>query len=102
MFFVEDRYSLSVPFNMVLVSSVGISLAYFGSLFFLAGLGIKRRKWDLFAVSLPALYLYGVNSFFTHSIPRYNQPLIPVLIVALLTVVNLLINRKNCSRQDHK
>ena len=97
--FVEDRYSLSVPFSMVLVSSVGISLAYFASLFFLAGVGIKRRKWDLFAIALPALYLYGVNSFFTHNIPRYNQPLIPVLIVALLFVAHLLINRKNCSRQ---
>jgi len=96
--FVEDRYSLSVPFSMVLVSSVGISLAYFGSLFFLAGLGIKRRQWDLFSVSLPALYLYGVNSFCTHNIPRYNQPIIPVLIVALLIVVHLLINRKSCSR----
>jgi len=100
--FVEDRYSLSVPFSVVLVSSVGISLAYFGSLFFLAGLGIKRRKWELFAVTFLALYLHGINSFFTHSIARYNQPVIPVLIVALLTVVNLLINRKSCLRQDHK
>jgi hypothetical protein len=97
--FVEERYSLSVPFSMVLVSSVGISLAYFGSLFFLAGLGIKRRRWDLFAVGLPALYLHGITSFCTLSVPRYNQPLIPVLIVALLTMVHLLINRKNCSRQ---
>ncbi len=100
--FVEDRYSLSVPFSMVLASSVGINLAYFGSLFFLAGLGVKRRKWDLFASTFPALYLYGITSFCTLSVPRYNQPLIPVLIVALLTMVHLLINRKNCSRQDHK
>jgi len=92
--FVESGYVLRAPFTVAVVSSIAISLAYFGSFFFLAFSSIKRRRWELFAIILPGLYLYGMHSFFTHSLARYNDPLIPVLVVSLLLVVNMLINRK--------
>jgi hypothetical protein len=27
------------------------------------------------------VYLFGLNAFFSHNIPRYNQPMLPVLAV---------------------
>jgi len=55
----------------------------------------KKNEVSLLPASpVPALYLYGVNSFCMHSIPRYNQPIIPILVVALLFVVHLLVNKR--------
>lgn len=103
--FVENTYARNLemifyknfekkhPLTTAKLNSIFICLAYFGSLFFLLFSGIKKRKWELLAIALPSLYLYGINSFCTHNIPRYNQLAIPVLAVALMFVAYLVINK---------
>ena len=89
----DRNFGLAHPFSTAIVNPVAIGLAYFGSLFFLALSGVRKKKWELLAITLPSLYLYGINSFVTHNIPRYNQPIIPVLAVALLFAASLAINK---------
>lgn len=47
-------------------------------------LALRRRDDALLLFFLPALYSYGIYAAFTHYIPRYSVPLIPVFIIALL------------------
>jgi hypothetical protein len=63
------------------------------SLFAVFFISIKRKYWELFIVLLPALYLYGMNTLLTHNIPRYNDPAIPLLVIASLFFIHYLKNR---------
>ena len=93
--FAEHGYRLKIPGSGIVInSSVPTNIVYFAALFFLAFLSVKKRWWDLFAFILPALYLYGIQTFLTHNLARYNKPLIPTLVVALLFVVHYLINKR--------
>lgn len=74
--------------------SVIISLIYFISLGFIIVVSLLKQKWSLFAFMLPSLFLYSMHSFLTHNVPRFNEPLIPILVISFLYSVYLLINRK--------
>lgn len=102
--FVETGYIVRAPFLVTITGTVPVNIAYFASLFFLAVSTVRKKRWELLAVILPSLYLYGMQSFFTHNLPRFNASLIPVLVVALLFVIHLLINRQACeshTRESH-
>lgn len=92
--FAERAYMLMAPFSLSVASPVVINFAYFGSLLFLVISSLRKRRHELFAITLPAIYLYGMNSFFTHNIPRYTQPNIPIFVVILLTAVHLFITQR--------
>lgn len=92
--FVESGYMLFRPFSMRVISSVGVSIIYFVFLFIAVFLYVRKKMWQLLVITFPAIYLYGLNSFITHNLPRYNQPLIPVLVVVLLLVIHFFRNEK--------
>lgn len=83
--FVEEGFSLKIPLLPLSVNSPTIiSLLYFASLAYTAFLSVKEKSWQMFALILPALFLYGIHSLLTHNIPRFNAPLIPIFIITLL------------------
>jgi len=93
--FAEHGYQLKIPGSGIVInSSVPTNIVYFAALFFLTFLSIKNRWPDLFALILPALYLYGIQSFLTHNLARYNKPIIPILVIAMLFVVHYLVSKK--------
>lgn len=92
--FVEYGYILHAPFSILIRSIVLISIAYFASLFFWFIQSFRKQKWELFSITLLCMYLYGMNAFFSHSLPRYNQPLIPVLAVLFSVSLYSFLNRK--------
>jgi hypothetical protein len=79
--FFEQGYLVSAPFEILLRSILVVSLLYFASLFFWVVRSFRTRQWELFGVTLLCVYLFGLNAFFSHNIPRYNQPMLPVLAV---------------------
>jgi hypothetical protein len=91
--FIEKAVMTSVPFTAVISGGVAINVLYFASLFANLFIGIRKKKWELLAIVLPAIYLYGMNSFFTHSLQRYNEPLIPLLASLFLILVCSIVSR---------
>lgn len=92
--FVEKGYRLNAPFSMIFYSSVVINVVYFLSLFGSFIWAIKKKAWSILAVSMVGLYLYGLHTLVTHNIPRYNEPLIPLLVVLFLFIIYFLSNRE--------
>ncbi|MBW8035006.1 MAG: hypothetical protein FVQ79_05055 [Planctomycetes bacterium] len=91
--FIERAIMTTVPFRVNISGQVAINLVYFISLFASLYISIRKKKWELLAVVLPAIYLYGMNSFFTHSLQRYNEPLVPVLVCLFVVLVCAFVNR---------
>ena len=50
-------------------------------------------RWALVFLMLPAAYLFGLQSFASHNLPRYSVPLIPMLVVIATVVATLLGKR---------
>ncbi len=90
--FVERGYQLNVPFSIKIRSNFVVNILYFTSLFFIAFIGWKKKNWPLFAFCLPALYFFAAHSFLTHSEPRFNIPLIPILVATFLISINFIIS----------
>ena len=86
--FVERGYQLNVPFSIQIPSSFIVNILYFTSLLFTAFISWKKETWPLFAFCLPALYLFIAHSFLTHSEPRFNIPLIPILVATFLISIH--------------
>ena len=86
--FVEDGLCLIDPIEI----PVAINLLYFISFCFVTGLSLLKRKWSLFAFLLPAIFSFSMHSLFSNSIPRYNQPLIPIFVVSFLVALDYLVN----------
>jgi hypothetical protein len=40
---------------------------------------LLNRRWDLLALTSPALYLVYIHALGTHNIPRFNEPVLPFL-----------------------
>lgn len=65
---------------------------YFSQLYWLCFVGflgwaaLRRSRWPLIFFLLPTLYVFGMHTLFSHSIPRYNQPAIPVLAVTAVVL----------------
>jgi hypothetical protein len=79
--FFEHGYMVSTPFTIMIRSTVLISLLYFGCLFFWTIYSYRRQQWEVFGIVLLCMYLFGLNSLISHNIPRYNQPILPLLVV---------------------
>lgn len=95
--FVERAIMTTVPFGITISGGVGINLIYFISLFTSLYISIRKKKWEMLAVILPAVYLYGMNTLFTHSLPRYNEPLVPVLVCLFVVLVWSFVNREEAN-----
>jgi len=70
-----------------------ISLVLFGCFFGLTVHSLIKGNWEYLAFLFLANYLFAMHVLFTHNIPRYNIPLIPVLWVGSITVLWLLASR---------
>ena len=100
--FVEYGYLVNVPFSIIVRSIVLVSLLYFAALFFLFVHSYQKQNWPLFSVTLICIYLFGMNAFFSHSLPRYNQPLIPLLAVLFMTAINQIFYQKAAKEKTSK
>ncbi len=90
--FVERGYQLNVPFSIKIRSNFVVNILYFTSLFFIAFISWKKKNWPLFAFCLPALYLFVAHSFLTHNEPRFNIPLIPIIVTTFLISTDFIIS----------
>ena len=72
--------------RLISVPMIGLTAVWTAALFpfFVAGLlgVIRDRHWTRLLLHLPVIYSIGVHSVLTHSLPRYNVPLVPLLLVA--------------------
>ncbi len=92
---------VQVGFNVRRVPRLLLYFTLLYSLFFLPALilltitlgaaGKTRAGCSWF----PALYSYVFHSLITHYIPRYSVPLIPVFILALVSVIANAIGKRN-------
>jgi 4-amino-4-deoxy-L-arabinose transferase-like glycosyltransferase len=96
--FVEVGYLFLLP---GFVSHVGggffiliYNIILFASFFAMAILNIKNKNWDIFAFLVPGLYLFLINSLLTHNKPRYNIPILPILIISFILVINLIYSKR--------
>src|SRR5690606_35948938 len=48
---------------------------------------IRKRDWSLIFFSMPAVFLYIMHAGATHYITRYNDPLIPVVIICFVLTI---------------
>lgn len=93
-FEVAVRSKYFPPFELLSIMLMIISVIYFPALFFITFVSLKDKIWPLLAFSLPALYLFAVNSFLTHNLPRYNIPLMPILAASLLISFRMITEKK--------
>ncbi len=91
--FFEYGYLLSAPINVMVRSVVVVNVLYFASLFYWFVHSLRKRQWEILGVTLLCVYLFGLNSFFSHNIPRYNQPILPLLAVLFTMSVCRLLKR---------
>ncbi|MCP4327233.1 MAG: hypothetical protein GY791_02190 [Alphaproteobacteria bacterium] len=50
----------------------------------------RRRQWPVLVFLLPGLYSILIHAFITHNLPRFNAPVIPCAIVALVWLLHSL------------
>ncbi len=82
-----------VPFfaqRGIFIKRYAFSFFLFLGLFITTIIGIKRRNVMLI-FTLPAWYSYFMHAGLTHYIPRYSEPLLPVLVVCFFYVVSVLL-----------
>lgn len=98
--FVEHIYRTKTPFYIEIfnILLLGISILYFPVLFYFAFISLKEKTYDLFVFSIPALYLFGIQSFFTHNLPRYNMPLIPILVATFLISMHRIARNRHAKQ----
>jgi hypothetical protein len=85
---------VQVGYNVRRVPGILLYLTLVYSIFFVPALAIltirlaRRRdpRWPFLA---PALYSYVFYSLITHYIPRYSVPLVPIFLIALVSVIGL-------------
>lgn len=72
-----------------------LALNLFWSLSGLAALGfaVRRRDAGLLALLAPALYSLGFNALFTHNIPRYTAPSLPLVWAGVVVFYARLLRR---------
>jgi len=61
------------PLNLVYWTALAVALVA----------SLRRRDWAMLYLFAPTVFLFGIQSLLTHNLPRYNQPLVPMLAVAL-------------------
>lgn len=87
--FAESGFRISIPSTDVQVVNNNIlNLFLFFCFIYLFVISIKRKYFNLFAFLMPSMYLFLMYSFFTHYIPRYSIPLIPILIVSSVILIS--------------
>lgn len=83
--------SVRLPYNAggyqrYLIDSVN-AVAYL-SLFGLFAFGFARRRYDLAAMTVVPLGMLASYCLFSHDIPRYSAPVIPVMLISLVVIVS--------------
>lgn len=84
--FVAQRFYI---FNdYYLIKGTYLCIILFLCLFTVTIASLAEKNFILFSFFLPTLFSFLFVSFFTHNIPRYNEPLIPVLWVATILCID--------------
>jgi len=104
----REKKSLGIEYIKFDISKIWISLPtisniiYFIAFYLVIFISLIKKKWDLISFLLPSFYVIIVYSFFTHFIPRYSVPLIPifaicstVLIYKLQKYLRLFVSKTN-------
>jgi hypothetical protein len=79
--------------DIYLLKGTYVCYLLFLSLFVLTIQSLRTRNAVVFAFLAPSLFSYAFFSFFTHNIPRYNTPLLPILWIAAIIVLHRYIAR---------
>lgn len=72
---------------------VGANLVAFVTLLAFPFIAIWRRRAEWFAFSLLAVGMFWFHALFTHFIPRYSEPLVPLAVLSVLVLVHALFVR---------
>ncbi len=104
--FIETGYSFMIRnpnwFILQLRSVVFLNIFLFFCFFYVIIYSIVKKKWAVSLFFLPPFYMFFMHSFITHNKPRYNYPLIPLMIIAIVLLAYYFIqmykNRKNRDR----
>jgi len=93
--FIETGYTFMVrnPNWLILQlrSVLFINIILFFCFFYAIIYSLVRKKWAVSLFFLSPFYLFFINSFITHNKPRYNYPLNPVMIIAVVLLVYYFI-----------
>jgi hypothetical protein len=71
-----------------------LSLVLYACLFYALVVGAARREAALVALFLPAVFSFAFHSFLSENIPRYNEPLVPLLWCALIVCAFRAVRRE--------
>jgi 4-amino-4-deoxy-L-arabinose transferase-like glycosyltransferase len=86
--FVQVGYNVRRVPAILLYSTLVYSIFFMPALVILI-VRLARQKDSRWPFLLPALYTYAFYSLITHFIPRYSVPLVPLFIIALVSVIGL-------------
>lgn len=81
---------VQLPFNAggyqgYVINAVN-AVAYL-SLFGVFAFGLARRRYDLVAMTVVSLGMLACGALFSHNIPRYSAPAIPIMLISLLVAM---------------
>jgi len=81
---------VQLPFNAggyqgYVINAVN-AVAYL-SLFGVFAFGLARRRYDLVAMTVVPLGMLACGALFSHNIPRYSAPAIPIMLISLLVAM---------------
>jgi hypothetical protein len=105
--FIETGYSFILRnpnwFWLSARSVILINIILFFCFFYVIIFSLVRRKWGVSLFFLSPFYLYFLHAIATHNKERYNFPLIPVMVIAVLLLAYFFIQKhKNKKNNDRK
>lgn len=93
---------LVLPYALTWVTcqvSETLALAFFPAALVMLFLAARRQDMALALLVLPAVYFFSIHALATHFIPRFSQPILPLLIVVAALAAQEY-NRRRTSRTD--
>lgn len=93
--FHSNGFVINAPFYLYFQCTLLVSLTYAVSFVLLILLALRKKRWDIVAITLPVLYLYAINSLLTHNIPRYNLPSLGLCMVSFAVVLCYFRNKQS-------
>ncbi len=78
--------SACIPFGIrgICIKPFWISLILFGGFFLVLIRALISRRGDILAALLPAAFSFSFYTFFSHNLPRYHEPILPLLYLGII------------------
>jgi len=77
---------LAPGYRLYLINALD-AIAYL-SLFSVFAIGLARRRYDLVAMTVVPVAMLAFYAVFSHNIPRYSAPMIPIMLVSILVILS--------------